>query len=332
MKVAIKIVEEFQRIDLIGVNHFYYDFNKEKRSREVFLFLNLHEHFNNLELFKVALFCKRNDVKLIAYGHLNEFPLFGTFADAAILYSRDDHNIYEGVTNYLYDHGLVGGIFNESLSHRVRQCWSLGRTNESRPLLLDIIEKEVSDEDVVKEFSFPKIFVRKQAYEKYNILKNIGLIKDDLIVCEVKESVGCGGSQLLSVLKESSKDLGMEIKTEKIFNKTLFGLCGQDYMSVQILSSLMNNWMWILYGGSCNIFPFFPVKILSMSDQTILPELTTKISIERFGDIGHIFPEYKTLIYCLPGDGDKDSEGNSLPNIRSKIKEFSDLKIECSIY
>ena len=135
MKTTIKIVEELQRRDLIGVNHFYYDFNSEIRSRELILFLNLHEHFNNLELFKVALFCRRNDTKLIAYGHLNEFPLFGTFADAALLYSRDDHNIYEGATNYFYDHGLVGGIFNESLSHRVRQCWSLGRTNESRPLL-----------------------------------------------------------------------------------------------------------------------------------------------------------------------------------------------------
>lgn len=318
----INIIEEFQRKDLIGVNHLYYEFNKEPKSGEVLLFLNLHEHYNNLEVFKVALFCRRHNTRIVVYGHLNELPLFSTFADAAILYSRDDHEIYEGISRYVYDHGLVGGIFNESLSHAVRQCWSLGRVHGKRPLILDMIEKEISDDDVVKEFAFADIYVRRQAYTKYNILKNIGLIKKDTIMCEVKSAPDCGGPILISNLKEKSKDFGIHIETDIEFNKKMFGLCGQDYMGVQVLASFLDNWMWILYGGSCNIFPFFSVKILSMSDQTTLPELTRKMSIERFGEMGEIFPEFNTLIYCLPGENEKDSGGNELPDLRQKIGEF----------
>jgi hypothetical protein len=325
-KTVINVVKEFQRKDLIGINHFYYEFNKTIKSKEVILFLNLHEHYNNLELFKVALFCRKNDTRLVVYGHLNEFPLFSTFADAAILYSRDDHDIYNGISQYTYDHGLVGSIFNESLSHAVRECWSLGRVAGKKPLLLDIIEKEISDEDVVKEFSFPKIFIRKQTYTKYQILKNIGLIKDNLIVCEVKSASDCGGPHLLKILKEKSQNFDLFIETDINFNKKIFGLCGQDYMGVQILASFLNNWMWILYGGSCNIFPFFPVKIISMADQTILPEITRKISIERFGEIGETLPEFETLVYCLPGEEAKDSEGNELKNIQQSIRNFSAQK------
>jgi hypothetical protein len=322
-RALINVVENFQRIDLIGVNHFYYEFNKDSKSGEVLLFLNLHEHYNNLELFKVSLFCRRHNLRLVAYGHLNELPLFSTFADAAIMYSRDDHEIYDGISRYVYDHGLVGGIFNESLSHAVRQCWSLGRVAGKKPLLLEIIEKEISDDEVVKEFAFTKICIRKQAYAKYQILKSIGLIKSDTIVCEVKNAHDCGGPHLLNTLREASKDFELNIELDIEFNKKMFGLCGQDYMSVQVLASFLDNWMWILYGGSCNIFPFFPVKILSMADQTILPELTRKMSIERFGEIGKIFPEFETLVYCLPGEGAKDSAGNDLPDIRQSIKDFS---------
>lgn len=320
---VINVVEEFQRIDLIGINHLYYEFNKNPKEGEVLLFLNLHEHYNNLELFKVALFCRRNNTRLVAYGHLNEFPLFSTFADAAILYSRDDHQIYEGISRYTYDHGLVGGIFNESLSHSVRQCWSLGRVWGKKPLLLEMIEKEVSDEDVVNEFAFANVCVRRQAHTKYQILKSIGLIKSDLVVCEVKNSPDCGGPHLIANLKSKLKDFDLRFETDIEFNKKMFGLCGQDYMGVQVLASFLDNWMWILYGGSCNIFPFFPVKILSMADQTVLPELTRKMAIKRFGEMGKIFPEFETLIYCLPGQGEKDSSGNDLPNLRQSIKDFS---------
>lgn len=325
---CIKLIDDFQRLDLIGVNHHYYEFNKVESQNEILLFLNLHEHYNNVELFKVALFCRKHNHRLVVYSHLNELPLVSTFADAGIFYSRDDHNIYEGISKYKYDLGLVGGLFNESLTHAARQVWSLSRVYGKTPLLLDLIDKEISDEEVVENFSFPTICIRKSAYEKYQILQNMDVIKDNLVICEVKDAKDCGGPSLLENLKEKSKGFALDIKTDMEFNRNMFGLCGQDYMGVQILSSFLNNWMWILYGGSCNIFPFFPVKILSMSDQTIIPSLNRKMSVARFGEMGEVFPEFETLIYCLPGeaDGPSRTDGHKpLPNYQDQILNFSKL-------
>lgn len=341
-KTKIKLVsnDKFETRSIYGVDHLYYQFNKKEYAREVLLFLNLHEHYNNLELLKFALMCKRYSTKITVYTNINEFPLVSTFADAAILYPGKTDEVYRHITRYEHDRKIVGKLFDQFVSspHGLHDAIGLSRTQkENWPLLLEIAEDQISDEEVVEKFSFPEIHIRESAYIKYKQIKN--QLKENAIVCEVKVSeqkpLGYDtGENFLSSLERNTKDFALEIIKDKSENAWLANICGHDYMGVQIICSFLKNWMWICYGGSCNIFPFFPVKILSMTDQTICESLTRKMSIERFGEIGKVFPEFQSLIYCMPDekDGTSRTDGlDPLPNLKSLTVNFSKLKINWEI-
>ncbi len=341
-KTKIKIISDchFKEEQICGVKHLYYEFNKNKFKRETLLFLNLHEHYNNLEILKFSLLCKLYNTKLVVYTHINEFPLISTFADAAILYISDTKEIYDHITRYNYDRDVVGKLFNQFLSspHGLSDAIALSRVeSQNWPLLLEIANDIVSDDEVVENFCFPKICIKETSYQKY--LEISKELKQNLIVCEVKTSeekpLGYDtGESFLENIKNSSGNYPLEIVTEKTKNKKLAKMCGQDYMGVQVLCSFLKNWMWICYGGSSNIFPFFPVKILSLTDQTLCKELIRKISIKRFGDLGNIFPEYDSLIYCLPSekDGKSRKDGQKpLPNLKKLSIDFSNQKLNFEI-
>lgn len=341
-KTKIKIISDchFKEKQIYGIKHLYYEFNKNKFKRETLLFLNLHEHYNNIEILKFSLLCKMYNTRLVVYTHINEFPLVSTFADAAILYVSNTEEIYDHITRYDYSRDVVGKLFNQFLSspHGLNDAIALSRTDSQKwPLLLEIANETISDEEVVDNFCFPKICIKETSYQKY--LEISKELKENLIVCEVKTSeekqLGYDtGEIFLESLEKNTKKYILEVKTKKIFNKKLAKFCGEDYMGVQILCSFLKNWMWICYGGSSNIFSFFPVKILSLTDQTLCKELTRKMSIKRFGEIGKVFPEYDSLIYCFPGekDGPKRTDGlPPLPDFQKLVKEFSKEKLNFEI-
>jgi hypothetical protein len=252
--------------------------------------------------------------------------------------------IYSEITRYNYSREVVGKLFNQFLSspHGLNDAVTLSRIGENWPLLLEIANNQISDDEVVESFCFPKIFIKESSYKKY--LDISSEMKKDLVVCEVKtldkksdEYLKLGydtGDIFLNNLRDSAKGHPLKIVTDKQENKKMAELCGEDYMGVQILCSFIKNWMWICFGGSSNIFPFFPVKILSLCDQTLCIDLIRKISIRRFGKIGEILPEFETLIYCLPGekDGPSRTDGHRpLPNLQKLIKDFSEQKMDFDI-
>lgn len=113
--IQIKTIEDadLKRVSLYGVSHFYYEFNQDKFENQIILLMNINEHWNNLELFKFYLWCKKNKIRVITYGHLNELPLFSLFSDAVILFpkgNKKDSSLYSGGSVYSYDQNLLGRI------------------------------------------------------------------------------------------------------------------------------------------------------------------------------------------------------------------------------
>jgi len=364
MNVKVKLIDDNFLLPkkIYGLNHYYFEFNKDKFSNQIVVCINILEHFNNIELLKFSIWCKRHNTRVVAYGNINEFPLFGIFADAAIVYETKDNFLYEHDSFYnpTTTDEVIEKIYTESiyfparLSFLNQREWEINEINRSdiigefigchvinlskltgfKPahFLLEIADKEVSDEEVVEKFTSPIIYIRNSSFKKYEILKEKGLLGENWIVGEIKQSSGCHGGHLISVLESKIKDFELPFILDKKLINELSLKCGSNYMEIQLLSSLLLNWMWICYGGSSHIFSFFPVKVLSLSDASCLPELSRKISIARFGEyIGRIFPEFETLIYCMPGeeDGVGRTDGHPpLPNIRKMIKDFSKFEIK----
>jgi len=358
--------DDFDKKKIYGVDHYYYEFNQEKFKNQIVVCVNVLEHFNNIELLKFSIWCKRHETRIVAYGNLNEFPLFGVFADAAILLPSSENSLYEGSTFYQCRSDVIDKMMSESLYFPARMSflnerhWHINgvdfnavvsgdfigchvinvcRSNYDpsiKPVhfLLEIAAREVSDEEVLERFAFPPLHVRRSSLEKYDLLKASGEIGDGWIVGEIKRGDGCGGDHLKSVLEPKVEHLDLTFVLDADRLSKICSACGSNYMEVQLLCSFLSNWMWICYGGSSSIFSFFPVKIVSLSDSMCDAELSRKLSVKRFGErLGELFPEFETLVYCMPGeeDGPSRTDGHRpLPDIRGMIKELSasELKFE----
>lgn len=364
--VGLNLVDDGVLLEkkIYGTDHYYYEFNKEKFSNQIVVCINVLEHFNNIELLKFAIWCKRHNTRLVAYGSINEFPLFGIFADAAILVPSDDSPLYEGSTHYRCHSDVIDKMTAETLYFPARTSflnkrhWEINGLNPTaevdgdfigchvinlcrsnygsdiKPMnfLIDIACKEVSDEDVVERFAFPTMHIRKSSLRKFEYLKSSGMIGKDWIVGEIKRGDGCGGDHLVSILKSKVNKLDLPFVLDLDQLSRICKECGTNYMEVQLLCSFFLNWMWICYGGSSSIFSFFPIKVVSMSDSMCRPELSRKLSIARFGEkLGTLFPEFETLVYCMPGeeDGPSRTDGHRpLPNIRGMIKDLSRFELK----
>jgi hypothetical protein len=351
--MKFKIIKNFEKIK-IGqfCDHYFYDFNPNKKFKKV-IFATMHqsENFNNIEVLKFAIWCQKKNIKLIMYGFANQLPLFSIFADAVLLqdvnsWSKDlyedksgtsynvDQNFFQTIRNY--ERTYCNGVFDLSRNISFNQSYPLlFDTTESEfktwPLFLEIAENEISNEEVVEKYSDPIIYIRQSAKNKYDELVSKGIIKSNILMCEVKTGPHCGGDYLLSCLKKATEDYSVEICTDIEFKKSFSLQCGQDYLSVQMLCSGFSNWMWACYGGSSNIFPFFPIKLISISDAYCRYELTRSLFRSRLGELGEVFPEFNTLLYCFPGekDGPSRTDGHPpLPDFQKLVKDLSDLKIK----
>lgn len=373
MKFKILENSSFKKVDLEKIvtpdwatsklippkDHYFYDFNPHKKfDQTIVATMHQWENYNNVEVLKFGLWCNKNNIKLIMYGFMNQLPLFGLFADAVVLqdvesWSNALYNATEAEgfgSSYIvdqisfeklryYQKMFSNGVFDLSrdivFNHDHPLFSNSTEDNEYKtwPILLSLAEKEISNKEVAEKYSDPVIYIRRSAKNKYEELVSKNIIRNNILMCEVKTGYYCGGEHLISCFKNATQNYDIEICTDIDFKKEFSSMCGQDYMSVQMLCSGFSNWMWACYGGSSNIFPFFPIKLLSVSDAYCRYELIRELFRSRLGELGEIFPETKTLLYCLPGekDGPSRTDGQPpLPNLQKLVKDLLNFEIKSS--
>jgi hypothetical protein len=336
--IKFKVLKEndFEKRKIFGHDHICYEFNKTTNyKRSIIATMHQIENGTNLEVLKFALWCRKNQTKLIMYGLINQLPLFSIFADSAILQNNENwasdlypkpDNLDGSTTNYRrYE---VFKHFNESidLDHCNEKVW---------PQWLWTALDEASDDEVVANFTYPTIYIRQNAVDTYNKLVADNIIQKNLVMCEAKVD-HCTGPTLLSVFQNATKkaNFDLPICCDLGFRRRLAELCGQDYMSTQLLASAFSNWIWICYGGASNIFPFFPIKLVAISDVHCKYDLIRKLFQARFGEIGKVLPEFEGLIFCFPGevDGPSRTDGHRpLPNLQKLTKDLSNHKLNAQL-
>lgn len=251
------------------------------------------ENYNNIELFKLALYCRKKGTKLVMFGQRNHLPLFSTFADAMIYPTMEpdqdlygDFNDNQNITTYdppSIPNGF--GITDLSLYDYVDH-------EGDKPSILGRAMLEISDEEVVEHFTDIQIHVLEQSVEVYDRLRRENVLLPGFIVCEMKEHAICHGPRYREIADQAARDLKLPFITAREWLHKLAKECGQDYMAVQCLASAILNWSWICDGGSANIFSFFPFKVLAMRDVFIPEALMRELHHARFGR--GIFPYFNT--------------------------------------
>jgi hypothetical protein len=239
------------------------DINQGNWEKTVHILPIFKENEHNTELFKLKLYCERENIQLVSHGRLNQLPLLSQLSDRVVL-----------------DGGAsMNSLYTESSHYCTRQ-----RRMEKDERFWKCA-KEISDEEVVEKFKSTTLCIRRSSYEfflKENFPKR-------LVVAEIR----LGNDQQKKYVEKNSpvEITGLDYE----FQRSLVKRSNHHYMSLQVLGSLLNQWSWICGGGSANLFCLLPVNCLILTEAGKMFRPSTrniirKLAQNRFAELGAIVP------------------------------------------
>jgi hypothetical protein len=306
--------------------HKYLEFYPEREyTAKMIIAPHHHEAWLNVHLFKIALFCRANRIKLISIGHENQLPFFGAFSDAVIL--------QEGPLNDMF--GWYSTFSTDTSGFKHLNGWLDVYRHDDLPWdgfpvkVEDIIPDagarfrspwraiygHYSAEHVLGVFSECNIFVQESARELFEKLNAENGLPRDALWCEVKERFGKVNPRLAQLQAAGVPLVGLD----KSLQKQLVREHGPAFMTLQILSSLYNNCRMVLGAGSAHVFAVAPANIALAvapadrfySDETA--QLVRKFNLHRFGAVPYV--EEATLTWMCTEDERQYSTGQEDENI-----------------
>lgn len=273
-----------------GIDYYFHKFTHTPAEKTITATMHVRENTNNLEVLKLALYCRALGIRLCMFGSANQFPLFSIFADEMI-FERDRRHALSAA----YDD--IGGTerhttYEPPTMPPLIKAADLTRESEFIALREPIHDRlrhamsVVSDDEVVAAFANATIHVREWSYEVFDELSRHNTFQPDRIIFEMKECASSHGAALRDTIAKQLWDYGIDTESDRSKQAALCETCREHYMAVQLLASIFYNWTWLCYGGSSNLFAFFPVKKLLLSDAYVWPDLSRKMSAAKWGSSG----------------------------------------------
>ena len=269
---TIRIIndEDFERPDHRNLDLWNLDINQGSWNDSVKIQPHYGENTQNMELFKLKIYCEKNNIQVISRGRLNQLPLLSQISDRVELESKNNMvKIYSDGSHYLNHRKEIPPKRNSQLWEK---SW-----------------QEISDEEVIDRFMSTTVCIRRSSYEFFIKEK----FPKRLTVAEVR----IGNNQQRRHISDNApmKITGLDYS----FQKQLVEKSKDHYMSVQVLGSLLNQWSFLCGGGSANLHCLLPVNWLLLTEtpkhfgfSTI--NIIRGLARSRYGEIGDIVPVIDT--------------------------------------
>lgn len=293
--------------------HMYLEFYPERQYTGTMIIApHHHEAWLNTHLFKIALFCRANNIKLVSVGHANQLPFFGMFSDAVILQRGPLEDMFGWYSTFSTDTagfaqlpGFVDVYKHDDLPWEqfpgaVEATVPGARQKYRSPWRA--IYGHYSAEHVVGVFSDCRIFIRESSRRTFEQLNAENKLPRNAIWCEVKERFGKVNTRLANLMRLGVPLVGLD----KQMQRELVQAHGADFMTLQILCSLLNNCRMFLAAGSAHVFAVAPANIavaLAPADRFYSAEteqIVRKFNLHRFGSVPYV--EEATLTSARAAD------------------------------
>jgi hypothetical protein len=293
--------------------HTYLEFYPERQYAHTMVIApHHHEAWLNTHLFKIALFCRANNIKLVSIGHENQLPFFGMFSDAVILQKGSLHELFGWFSTFSTDtrnFDKIPGWVDvykhddlpwDALPVPVEQTVPDARAKFRSPWRA--IYGHYPAEHVIAVFSDCRIFIREASKATFDRLNDENKLPRQAIWCEVKEKYGKMNARL-----ENLRAAGLPlVGVNKQLQRDLVREHGADFMTLQILCSLRNECRMLLGAGSAHVFAVAPANhamALAPADRFYDAEteyIVRKFNQHRFGAVPYV--EEATLTFLCTED------------------------------
>lgn len=243
-----------------------------KSERFVSIAPSKNENYGHYGWWRAKLAAEKLGYEVRAYTHMNQLPLAYPMADVLFLCCRDDYvrKMYIPHNDTLAETYHWHPLQNEIM------CKSdyINLHHEPSAAAFELANVPVTDEEIAEKFFKPKLHIRKSTYDLFNSLD----LPSDIIVCELR-------ADELNHWHGQEQDQMRRI----YLNKPIFGIdqewqrniisqVGDHWLGIQVLGSLLKNWLFVCVGGSANLHMMLPTRCLFLKDQEIrTPDLICRI-------------------------------------------------------
>jgi hypothetical protein len=249
------------------------------------------ENRNSLELLKFKLWAEKQRRGITCLGCLNQVPLFSQFCNRMVLRDKPDC-LNESYTCHLSDYHIDRTVpkgergWWMDIDIKPENAWDI----KTIPPFHRMLTENVADEKVLERYTEPVVWIRRETWELFKKLK----LPKDIFMCEIKPA--SDGGKIREILDHNRDMFKLPLKgvTWEDQRELLNATGHQHYMGVQLLASLYNNWNFICYGGSSNLFSLLPVRVVHLSSSHMGPQrpLIRALSIARWGELGKNVPTF----------------------------------------
>lgn len=294
----IKIIDD----KLIKKNKKFSKLILNKKDSEQTITINpfVEEHYNDIDLFNIKIFCDKNNIKLKVLSQMNYLPLNSQYADELIIAEDKNHmkDAYDlngkcittlGENSFKSNHEgfLNTRFYQKNFNPLERDCYD-------KTGIVKLIYKEICLNELNEFIKNKKTLIRKSTYDLFLKIKNE--LPKDIILCEIK-----GTFKKIKDKLKKQKIIKNLVGIDYEFQKELLRKTKHHYLGIQILGSEFLNWKIIALGGSGRLFSMLPTKnILLMArdiygnDEKILPKKIDWIQKKNLPWIGNqINPEWE---------------------------------------
>jgi len=267
--------------------------NQKKTEQVITINPFIYEHYNDIDLFNIKIFCDKNNICLRVLSQMNYLPVNSQYADELIIAESKKHmqNAYDlkgkcitilGKNSFLneFPKFLNTRFYQKAFDPLERDCYD-------KTGITKLIYKDVSLDELNKFITNKKVYIRQSTYDLFLKIKNE--LPKNVILCEIKGTF----KKIKQKLKEQNV-LNNLIGIDYEFQKKLLKQTKHHYMGIQILGSEYLDWKIIALGGSARLFSMLPTKnILLMArdlygnDEKILPDKIGWITQDKLPWVGN---------------------------------------------
>lgn len=230
------------------------------------------------DILKCAVYCRKNKIRLTAYGSMNQLPFLGIIADEVILETNSR------LSEDMYNDGILtgNGVIGAPQKHTYAKFEDVEHGHFRRECC-----DAVTDKEVVEEFAGMDLFVRRSSYNLFRKLSSINILPKDCIWAEILN---------FPIVREEMTKFPYHLPViglDRSFQQSLIDAHHDHFMAIQILTSLLNNVRFLCGGGSANLFSVVPIMVIAMVEQLLHPPVQSvyrDLAIRRYGKIGKSIP------------------------------------------
>ena len=274
------------------------------------ILISPHRHENRIstDILKFRLYCLRHSIKITSYGSMNQLPFLGIFSDEVIL--ETNSKLSEDMYNdsILTGNGVVGdpGPYAKQGTKLI----DVERGHMRREAC-----HEITDDETVDYFGSMDLFIRESSYRLFRKLTHARVLPRN-----------CFWAEIL-ITKKLRREMTKYpyhrpvVGLDRSFQQSLLDAHHDHFMSLQVLTSLLNNVLFLCGGGSANLFVVVPVLAVAMVEQLLHPPVQNvyrKLAERRHGSIGKEvpfmtdirFPELPMKVWEMVDEGSKHIKAN----------------------